>query len=110
MVLPLYSCTLDGKTEVVSPLSLELEGILIMAVLCLAPLTAFLKRRSIWPALVGALACMAGLYYISYSSAVWATKLLVGWYTYTVSAALYVAASFLEIRQQAVNKSRRHHR
>ncbi len=37
-------------------------------------------------------ACLAGLYWVSYGSTLFVTQLLVGWYSYTAGAFLYVVA------------------
>ncbi|GLQ97285.1 hypothetical protein [Dyella mobilis] len=100
LLLPLQSCTYHGQTEILYPLSGDLPGNLAMAAIYLLPLTAFLRiKYRISAILTGAGACLAGLYFVTFTAPSWATNLLVGWYAYSVSSLAYLVASALEFRR-----------
>jgi hypothetical protein len=100
LLLPLQSCTHHGQTDVYYPLSGDLSGKLVMAAVYLLPLVAFIrvKYRAI-AILVGISACLAGLYFVTYTATLWASNLLVGWYTYSVASIAYLVASAFELRR-----------
>jgi len=98
LLLPLQSCTYHGRTEVSYPLSGDLTENLIMASIYLLPLIAFLRvKYRVSTILVGIAACLAGLYFVTFAAAIWATKLLVGWYLYSASSFVYVVTSVVEL-------------
>lgn len=98
LLLPLNSCTNHGQAEVFYPLSGDLFDRFVVALIYLMPLVAFLRIKYRASAiLVGIAACVAGLYWVAFATAVWATKLLIGWYLYSVGSLVYVAASVVEL-------------
>ena len=107
LFLPLRSCTYHGQTVVSYPLSGDLLGDLFMAAIYLLPLVAFLRvKYRIVAILVGIAACLAGLYFVTYTATIWVTQLLVGWYVYSAASLGYLVASAFELRRAMVaNKS-----
>jgi hypothetical protein len=107
LLLPLQSCTYHGQTEVSYPLSGDLFGNIVIAAIYLLPLVAFLRvKYRATTILVGIAACLAGLYFVTYTAAIWATNLLVGWYIYSAGSLTHLAASVLELWRVIVpNKS-----
>lgn len=107
LLFPLQSCSYRGQTEVFYPLSGDFLDKLFIVAIYVLPLMAFLRiKYRITAILVGITACLAGLYFVTYTSTIWATNLLVGWYVYTVSSIVYLVASALELgRAVAANNS-----
>ena len=98
LLLPLQSCAHHGQVQVFYPLSGDLPGKLVMAAIYLLPLVAFLRvKYRVVQILVGISACLAGLYFVTYTATIWAGSLLVGWYTYSVASIAYVVASAFEL-------------
>ena len=110
LVLPQRSCENAGQLEIHYPLSNadSVLSMLVIAAFYTLPLAVLLLSRWRVPSLiVGALAVAAGLYYIAYGSSVFATRLLVGWYAYTLGACVYLVVS-LELIRQALWPGRSH--
>jgi hypothetical protein len=107
LLLPLQSCTYHGQTEVSYPLSGDLLGNLFIAAIYLLPLVAFLRvKYRVATIFAGITACLAGLYFVTYTTAILATNLLIGWYVYLAASLAYLVASALELRRVvAANKS-----
>jgi hypothetical protein len=107
LLLPLQSCTYHGQTEVSYPLSGDLLGNFAMAAIYFLPLVVFVRIKfRVSAILVGITACLAGLYFVTFTAAIWATNLLVGWYVYSAGSLTYLIASAFELRQViAVKKS-----
>jgi hypothetical protein len=98
LLLPLQSCTYRGQTEVLYPLSGDLLGKLEMAAIYLLPLLVFIRvKYRVSSILVGIAACLAGLYFVTFTAAIWATNLLVGWYVYSASSLVHLVASAFEL-------------
>ncbi len=107
LFLPLQSCSgHDGNLSTFYPLSGDLGGMLAVAAIYLLPLLAFVRTKlKLLASLLGISACIAGLYFVSYTATQWASQLLVGWYTYTVAATGYLFASCIYLhRMYAANK------
>jgi hypothetical protein len=89
------------------PLSGDFYGNAFMLAIYLLPLVALLRvKYRIAAILVGISACLAGLYFVTYASTIWAANLLVGWYVYSAASLVYLVASAFELRRAvAANKS-----
>jgi hypothetical protein len=107
LLLPLQSCSYHGQTEVFYPLSGDFYGNAFMLAIYLLPLVGLLRvKYRIAAILVGISACLAGLYFVTYASTIWAANLLVGWYVYSAASLVYLVASAFELRRAvAANKS-----
>lgn len=105
LFLPLQSCTANGKTSVTYPLSGEPMAMILMAAIYLPPLLVFFLPK--YPRIsiaIGTLACSAGLYFVTFASTVFATRLLAGWYIYSASSITYIIVSLLELGRIAAAK------
>ncbi len=95
-MLPERSCVNDGQVETTYPLSGadSLISASLILVLYLLPFAGQFTPRFRSSGLVaGICAAGTGLYFFSYGSWVVGSKLLVGWYVYTISAIVYLAAA-----------------
>ena len=70
---------------------------MIGAFFLLPLLLLFVRRFRRTGLLAGVLVTAMGLYYVSFAATILATKMLVGWYTYSVGAAVYLAATLVEL-------------
>ncbi len=76
----------------------ELTTVILMAAIFLLPLVVFLLPK--YPRIsisIGSLACTAGLYFVTFASTIFATRLLAGWYIYSASSIAYIIASLVEL-------------
>lgn len=110
LALPQRSCVSGGTTEIHFPLSNfdSALSVVVIAALYSLPLIVLLFFRLRKTSLVvGILSVAAGLYLISYAASVVADKLLVGWYTYTISAIVYFYASLTLLKRALSPKAPR---
>lgn len=102
LVLPQRSCVNDGHVQIDYPLS-NAQGwvslVLIAAFFLLPLVLLFIRRARIAAAIAGLAVALAGLYYVSYAATILATRMLVGWYTYTASTVIYALASLWMLTQ-----------
>ena len=100
LVLPQRSCVNGGQLDIHYPLSSadSVLSVVVIAMFYVLPLIVLLFPRFRVASLVAGIAAVtAGLYYISYGATIAATSLMVGWYTYTLAAVAYLAASLFEL-------------
>ena len=96
LALPERSCVNDGVEQIHYPLSDpdSVLAIVIIAALYTLPLLLLLWPKFRKTMLVAGIATVAaGMYFVTYGSMIASTKLLIGWYTYTAGAAVYLAVS-----------------
>ena len=113
LLLPLRSCVTHGKagvkTEIFYPLSpgQTWDGQLIVAALFVLPLVSLFVCRNGMASILSRIALAAvGLYLISFGTYAFATKLLIGWYTYTVGALVYLGLSIVELYRKIVQRKK----
>ena len=102
LALPQRSCINGGDVEIHYPLSSpdSLLSILVIAALYSLPLIVLLFFRFRKTALVvGISTVAAGLYFISYGASVVADRLLIGWYSYTLAAIVYLFVSLIQLKR-----------
>ena len=102
LVLPQRSCVNDGHVQIDYPLSNAqgwLSVVMIAAFFVLPLALLFLRRARIAAAIAGLMVALAGLYYVSYAATILATRMLVGWYAYTVGTVVYALASLWMLTQ-----------
>lgn len=100
LALPQRSCINGGDVEIHYPLSSpdSLLSIIAIAALYSLPLIVLLLFRFRKTALVVGIATVAaGLYFVSYGASVMADQLLIGWYSYTLAAIVYLFASLIQL-------------
>ena len=110
LALPQRSCVSGGTTEIHYPLSnfdSALSVVMIAALYSLPLIVLLLFRFRKTSLVVGILSVAAGFYLISYAASVVADKLLVGWYTYTISAIVYLYASLMLLKRALSPKAPR---
>jgi len=99
LLLPQRSCVVQGKAVIYFPLSgADWEWQVILVALFVLPLAfVFLLKRGLG-SILGRIALAAtGLYVVSYVAFYASGKLLIGWYTYTASASVYLIISLAEL-------------
>jgi len=120
LALPQRSCVNNGKVEIEYPLSNAQDwmAIAVIGAFFLLPLALLCVRRYRAVGLVaGVLVAAAGLYYVSYAATILATRMLVGWYVYTLGTSVYLGATLVllvqlvrtGVRQPASQKYRQGH-
>lgn len=105
LALPQRSCINHGQVEIHYPLSNvdSVISITVIAALYTLPLLLlFASRFRVGSLIAGAATVATGLYYVSYGAAVIGTTLMVGWYTYTLGAVAYLAASLVQLKRLLV--------
>ena len=106
LLLPQYSCARQGKTEIYYPLSGKgVDWQIGFVVLFLGPLVLLFIFRRGMAGILGRMALAAvGLYLVSYGVYVVATKLLIGWYFYTLGTLAYLVLSLVELYRRIVQR------
>jgi hypothetical protein len=100
LVLPQRSCVNNGQVQIDYPLSnaQDWQSYVVIGAFFLLPLLLlFVRRFRVAGLIAGVLVTAAGLYYISYAATILATKMLVGWYAYTLGAVAYLGATLMEL-------------
>ena len=96
LVLPERSCLNDGQVETTYPLSGAdslISASLILVLYLLPFIGQFTPRFRSSGLVAGICAAGTGLYFFSYGSWAVGSKLLLGWYVYTISAIVYIATA-----------------
>ncbi len=98
LLLPQRSCVEQGKAQILYPLSgADLQWQVILVALFVLPLAlVFMLRKGVASMLGRIVLAAVGLYLVSYTAFVFSTKLLIGWYTYTAGASVYLIISLAE--------------
>ena len=94
LALPERSCVNDGVEQIHYPLSDadSLLAVVIIAALYTLPLLLLLLPRFRKATLLaGIVTVAAGMYFVTWGATIASTKLLIGWYTYTTGAVIYLA-------------------
>jgi hypothetical protein len=107
LFLPQRSCVKEGKNEILYPLSEVDLGwqILLVALFVLPLILLFIFKKERFASILSRIVIAAiGLYLVSYGAYVLATKLLIGWYIYTVGASIYLVISLVELYKKIVHR------
>jgi hypothetical protein len=98
LLLPQRSCVEQGKAEILYPLSgADLQWqVILVALFVLPSVLVFMLRQGVASILGRIVLGAVGLYLVSYVAFVFSIKLLIGWYTYTAGASIYLIISLAE--------------